>query len=94
MGCGSYTVEEYHGLWNYMHSNSLRQNRKEFRFMMIGISNELKGQCGEHLKQYLEMNPITTRTEPFRYTWKLHNFVSKKLNKKEISYKKALSLYR
>ena len=93
MGCGTYTVEQYRRIWNFIHSSALRMNRKDFRVMMIGISKELKGSCGEGLRNYIKLKPITTRTEPFRYTWKLHNHVNKRLGKKEITYTKALRLY-
>ncbi len=84
---------DYPRLWYYMHYNAIYTTVKHFRMSMKMISENVGGKCGEGLKLYLKEHPITAKTKPFRYTWKLHNAVNKRIGKKLIGYKDARKLY-
>ncbi len=91
-GC-SKTIN-YPQLWYHMHTFAITStSNSNFKQYMKDIARALPGKCGEGLRGYLKEHKITERTEPFRYTWKLHNAVNKRIGKTELSYRDAKKLY-
>ncbi len=74
----------YPQLWYHIHNFAITSTSTEnFKQYMKDIARALPGKCGIGLRLYIKENPITIRTEPFLYTWKLHNAVNKRINKTE-----------
>ncbi len=84
----------YPQLWYHIHMFALTSSSTDqFKQYMKDVARGVGGKCGETLKQYLRDHKITETTEPFRWSWKLHNSINLRIGKPELSYLKAKKLY-
>ena len=85
----------YREIWHFLHLNATIMSVPRFKVMMHKeLYGRLKGtKCGEELKMYLKKHKISNRCEPFRYTWRLHNYINNKLGKKHMKYEDARRIY-
>src|SRR5947207_15311955 len=90
-------------LWYDIHSRSLEfRKRREFKKFITWIHKNLTCKtCRDHLGRYMKKHKIKNECQKknksgyefFKWTWKLHNDVNRKLGKQELSYNHAKEMY-
>ena len=92
--------------WFSLHNGALRYPKDPSNIWKERMKNYIFGipvmvpceKCSIHASAYIESQTdidtvVTSREKLFEFFWKFHNFVNKKLGKKEISLEEAYSIY-
>jgi hypothetical protein len=101
--------KQYGQIWVILHKRALaaqtQAEKDEFeRFLVWTVSTLLCEECRKDGLDYLKKNPIKpwantidqktgARVGLFKYTWIFHNFVNRKLGKKELDFMTCLAMY-
>lgn len=92
------------GQWYCIHTSAQKLNQKNFIDWLYIILDSIKCTiCRDHALEYIKQNPIELYRDVknddgyivgmFQWTWKFHNAVNSRLNKKILDYETAYNMY-